>query len=228
MKFKGLFSSASSDWATPKELYEALDKEFRFNDDPCPLGGEGGLDRPWGNRTFLNPPYGRAIIDWVARAYQESCKGKLIVCLLPSRTDTKWWHDYVMQADEIRFIRGRLRFGNAKNGAPFPSAIVIFDGHGGFGKAMKNPRVKVWIDVGEDRSIYSPVIALVKGMARGAATVSDYSEFPDEKHRIWTTLKPKKKSLALTMQEQIMSYGIRCEIVDRFILSEAKHSKKLL
>ena len=124
---KGLFSSASQHWATPRELYEELDKEFNFNDDPCPLHGEGGLDRRWGTRTFLNPPYGREITKWLAQAVNESIWGSTIVCLVPSRTDTKWWHGLVMQyAKEIRFLRGRLKFGDSKNSAPFPSAIVIF------------------------------------------------------------------------------------------------------
>ena len=123
---KGLFSSATTHWETPKELYTELDKEFHFNDDPCPLHGEGGLDRRWGTRTFMNPPYGREIGKWLARAWAESIWGKTVVCLIPSRTDTRWWHEYVMKANEIRFLRGRLKFGDSVNSAPFPSAIVIF------------------------------------------------------------------------------------------------------
>ncbi len=122
----GLFTSASQHWATPKELYDELDREFHFNDDPCPLHGEGGLDRDWGSRTFVNPPYGREITNWVRKAWFQSHYCEVIVCLVPSRTDTRWWHDYVMKADEIRFLRGRLKFGNSKNSAPFPSAVVIF------------------------------------------------------------------------------------------------------
>ena len=124
----GMFKSATQHWATPRELYEELDKEFRFNDDPCPLHGEGGLDRKWGSRTFINPPYGREITQWLQEALWESeFRGTLVVCLVPSRTDTRWWHDYCMKADEIRFLRGRLKFGNSKDSAPFPSAIVIFN-----------------------------------------------------------------------------------------------------
>ncbi len=126
----GLFLSTTSHWATPADLLSALAAEFGgFTDDPCPLHStEDGLARSWGERTFLNPPYGRAITAWVEKALQESRDGKLVVCLLPSRTDTRWWHDIVMQATEIRFMRGRLRFGESKTGAPFPSAVVIFDG----------------------------------------------------------------------------------------------------
>ena len=127
----GLFTSLSPHWATPKAVYRQLDSEFDFNDDPCPLHGDGGLDenREWGSRTFINPPYGNAIVAWVRRAYDESLKGKLVVCLLPSRTDTRWWHDYVMKASQIRFIKGRLHFSEA-GPAPFPSAIVVFGERG--------------------------------------------------------------------------------------------------
>ena len=122
----GLFSSLSQHWTTPIEVYAELDREFHFNDDPCPLYGNGGLDREWGDRTFCNPPYGKEITKWLKKAYEESLMVKLIVCLIPSRTDTKWWHDYVMKG-QIRFLRGRLKFGNSKNSAPFPSAIVIYN-----------------------------------------------------------------------------------------------------
>lgn len=74
----------------------------------------------------MNPPYGREIRKWVRKAYEEAQKGATVVCLLPARTDTAWWHDYVMRAVEIRFVQGRLRFGGAANGAPFPSCVVIF------------------------------------------------------------------------------------------------------
>jgi site-specific DNA-methyltransferase (adenine-specific) len=124
---RSLFSSASEHWATPEDTYRALDAEFHFNDDPCPLGGSGGLERPWGTSTYVNPPYGRGIYDWLAKATHERLQGKTIVFLLPARTDTRWFHDIVLpQATEIRFIRGRLRFGGSKNSAPFPSMIIVF------------------------------------------------------------------------------------------------------
>ncbi len=119
------FSSATDNWSTPKDVYEALDAEFHFNDDPCPLNGTGGLERPWGSSTFCNPPYSK-IKDWVKKAWDESQLGKTVVLLIPSRTDTRYFHDYVMKAKEIRFIKGRLRFGNAIQNAPFPSCVVIF------------------------------------------------------------------------------------------------------
>jgi len=129
---RGLFTSASEHWSTPSDLYAVLDAEFGFDDDPCPLKSEeDGLDREWGQSTFVNPPYGSAIGKWLKKAYNESRKGKMVVCLIPSRTDTRWWHEYVMEAHEIRFLKGRLRFGDAVNSAPFPSAIAVFDGRNG-------------------------------------------------------------------------------------------------
>jgi len=126
---QGLFSSASMHWSTPKDLYAELDNEFHFNDDPCPLyATEDGLSRSWGTSTYVNPPYGRQITAWIKKGYEESLLGKVIVMLIPSRTDTRWWHNYVMKATEIRFLRGRLKFGEAKNSAPFPSAVVVFKG----------------------------------------------------------------------------------------------------
>ena len=128
MNTKLHFSSASDRWATPKAVYEALDAEFHFDFDPCPLdGNQDGLATLFvsfaGRRIFLNPPYGPGIGKWLERAREAD----LAVCLIPSRTDTRWWHDIVLPyASEIRFIRGRLKFGDATNRAPFPSVIVVF------------------------------------------------------------------------------------------------------
>ena len=124
---RGLFTTLRGDWKTPRSLYQALDAEFHFDYDPCPVNPKiNGLESEWGNVNFVNPPYGREITRWIQKGYQESLKKKTVVFLLPSRTDTRWWHDYIMEADEIRFIRGRLKFGDQKGSAPFPSAIVIF------------------------------------------------------------------------------------------------------
>ncbi len=118
-----LFSHASEHWATPKDVYAKLDAEFGFTLDPCPLNGDGGLTRSWrGERVYCNPPYGRGVASWLAKASE----AELAVYLLPARTDTVWWHEYAMQAQEIRFLRGRLRFGDAKAGAPFPSVVLVF------------------------------------------------------------------------------------------------------
>jgi site-specific DNA-methyltransferase (adenine-specific) len=122
-----IFSSKSPHYATPKKLYKLLDEEFHFNDDPCPIGNDiDGLMRSWGETTFCNPPYGKNINKWLMKAYMESLNGKIIVLLVPSRTDTKWWHDWAMLAQEIRFIKGRLQFENSIFPAPFPSTILVF------------------------------------------------------------------------------------------------------
>lgn len=128
MKSRVVFSSASVEWGTPSGVYEELDREFGFTLDPCPLGGtEDGLSTlflPWSNqRVWVNPPYSK-IRPWLDR-WRES---DLAVYLIPARTDTRFFHEIILpHATEIRFIRGRLRFGNATNSAPFPSMIVVFD-----------------------------------------------------------------------------------------------------
>jgi len=132
------FSSSNDEWSTPQDIFESLHKTYNFTLDPCSNGNakcenhfsiaDNGLVRPWAPHTvFMNPPYSQ-IGKWMAKAWEESTKGAVVVSLIPSRTDTKWWHSYVMQG-EIQFIRGRLKFGDAKHGAPFPSAIVVFDHH---------------------------------------------------------------------------------------------------
>ena len=122
------FSSQRLDWKTPKALYKILNAEFKFDFDPCPVNPNfNGLDIQWGKSNFVNPPYGREISKWIWKGYEEHCLDNVtVVFLIPSRTDTRWWHDYCMKADEIRFIKGRLKFDDQKNSAPFPSAIVIF------------------------------------------------------------------------------------------------------
>lgn len=123
------FSSQRMDWKTPKAVYQTLNAEFAFNHDPCPPNYViDGLSSEWGESNYVNPPYGRELPKWVQKSYEESVKGKTVVMLIPSRTDTRWWHDYCMKADEIRFIKGRLKFDDQENPAPFPSAIVIFRG----------------------------------------------------------------------------------------------------
>ena len=115
------------DWKTPKAFYDKLNTEFNFTFDPCPPNPTfDGLKIEWGGANFCNPPYGREILNWIKKGYEEHLKGKVVVFLIPSRTDTKWWHDYIMKANEIRFIRGRLKFDDQPNPAPFPSAVAIF------------------------------------------------------------------------------------------------------
>jgi len=120
------FSSQRLDWKTPKAVFQVLNSEFNFNDDPCPVNPKvDGLKREWGNCSFVNPPYGRELPEWIKKGFEEWRKGKTVVFLIPSRTDTRWWHSYCMKASEIRFIKGRLKFDNHTGPAPFPSAIVI-------------------------------------------------------------------------------------------------------
>ena len=115
-------------WLTPPTLMVELQQEFNFDFDPCPTNPSfDGLKVSWGKRNFINPPYGRKIKDWIKKAYEESLNNKLCVLLIPSRTDTKWWHDYIMKSKDIRFIKGRLKFSNYKNSAPFPSCVVVFN-----------------------------------------------------------------------------------------------------
>lgn len=121
------FLSQNMNWRTPEKFYKELDKEFHFDFDPCPSNPiSNGLEISWGERNYVNPPYGQKLKIWIKKAFEESKKGKLVVLLIPSRTDTKYWHEYIMKADEIRFIKGRLKFSDHKNSAPFPSCIVVF------------------------------------------------------------------------------------------------------
>jgi phage N-6-adenine-methyltransferase len=135
-----MMSSDRMDWETPGDLFDRLHQEFNFNLDVCALPhnskceqffspSDDGLNQDWNGVCWMNPPYGREIGKWIQKAYEESLRGSKVVCLIPARTDTKYWHDYVMQASEIRLIKGRVRFVGAEHSAPFPSAIVIF-GHG--------------------------------------------------------------------------------------------------
>ncbi len=131
------FSSATDEWATPQWLFDALHREFAFTLDPCATRenakcprfftrDDDGLLQNWGDEVvFMNPPYGAMISRWMWKAYDSARKGATIVCLVPARTDTGWWHRYAMRG-EVRLLRGRLKFGSATNSAPFPSAIVIF------------------------------------------------------------------------------------------------------
>lgn len=124
-----MFSSMTPEWQTPKAVYDELEEEFAgFDLDPCPIHRTGdGLKIPWEGKVFVNPPYGRNIIEpWIKKGYEAGQAGALVVMLLPARTDTHWWHDYVMKAGEIRFIKGRLKFSDYKNSAPFPSCVVVF------------------------------------------------------------------------------------------------------
>ena len=136
---KGLFTSNTDLWATPQDFFDNLNEEFHFTLDPCAndynhkcptyfTRKQDGLKQDWkGYRVFCNPPYGREIGAWVKKCYDESQKGTLVVMLIPARTDTSYFHDYIYHKAELRFVRGRIKFGNAKQGAPFPSMVVVFN-----------------------------------------------------------------------------------------------------
>jgi len=142
---KCLNSSEKMDWGTPQFLYDQLDAEFGFNVDVCAhelnhkcynyfTEDDDGLSLDWVGTCWMNPPYGREIGKWIKKAYEESLRGATVVCLIPSRTDTKYWHDYVMNAAEIRLVKGRIKFVHSEElhsaSAPFPSAIIVFKNTG--------------------------------------------------------------------------------------------------
>ena len=134
-----MFSSKSVIWETPQDFFDKLDIEFHFTLDAAALNEnakcknyytpeENGLKKKWNGIVWCNPPYGRKETGmWVKKAYEEYMRGcKTIVMLLPARTDTKWFHEYIYGKAEIRFVKGRLKFGGAKDAAPFPSMVVIY------------------------------------------------------------------------------------------------------
>lgn len=137
----GMMSSTTDEWATPQDFFDKLNAEFSFGLDVCAppenakcpafyTKEQDGLVQAWHKSAavcWMNPPYGRQIGAWMKKAYEESQKGATVVCLVPARTDTAWWHDYAMRGS-VRFVRGRLKFGGGKNSAPFPSAVVVFGG----------------------------------------------------------------------------------------------------
>jgi len=134
------FSSKDIEWSTPQDLYDSLNLTYRFTLDPCATKEnakcdkyytkeDDGLIKDWSKDiVFMNPPYGREIKFWIKKAYEESLRGATVVCLIPARTDTLYWHNYILnnKADDIIFVKGRLKFGNNKNPAPFPSAIIVY------------------------------------------------------------------------------------------------------
>lgn len=140
MNTQVMFSSANEVWATPQAFFDKLNEEFHFTLDPCANSEnhkcdrfftvqEDGLKQDWGGETvFCNPPYGRNVTGtWVKKAYEESLKpNTVVVCLLPSRTDTQWFHNFILGKAEMRFVQGRLKFGGSRDSAPFPSLVAIY------------------------------------------------------------------------------------------------------
>lgn len=132
-----MFSQKTDLWETPQDFFRALDSEYHFDTDVCALPENAkcrnyytpemdGLNQDWIGVCWCNPPYGRKIGDWVRKASESADTGATVVMLLPARTDTKWFHNFIYGKAEIRFIRGRLKFGGCRNSAPFPSMVVIF------------------------------------------------------------------------------------------------------
>jgi phage N-6-adenine-methyltransferase len=134
-----LYSSRSEDWPTPQSFFDRLDREFGFSLDPCATHAnakcrafftkkQNGLAQDWGtHRVFCNPPYGREMRDWARKCFEASNAGAFVVLLAHARTDTRWFHEWVYgKASEIRFIKGRLKFGDGAQSAPFPSLIAVF------------------------------------------------------------------------------------------------------
>jgi len=130
------FSSKTDLWSTPQKFFDELNKIYCFDIDVCANMEnakckdffsleQDGLRQEWLGNCWMNPPYGREISKWIKKAYESSLKGATVVCLLPARTDTRWFHDYCING-KVEFIKGRLKFGNSKNAAPFPSMIVVF------------------------------------------------------------------------------------------------------
>jgi len=130
------YSSRTDEWSTPDDFFAELNETFHFDLDACasPRNAkcaryftreQDALQQRWQGKVWMNPPYGREIAAFMRKAYEESLLGATVVCLVPSRTDTQWWHRYAMRG-QIIYLRGRLRFGGAETSAPFPSAIVIF------------------------------------------------------------------------------------------------------
>lgn len=139
MMTSGMYTSNTAEWATPRAFFEALDKEFHFTLDPCATAENAkcakfytketdGLAQSWrGERVFCNPPYGREIGKWVKKAHEETVGGgvDIVALLLPARTDTRYFHEYIYNRHEVRFVRGRLHFNESTAGAPFPSMVVV-------------------------------------------------------------------------------------------------------
>lgn len=132
-------SSKTDNWATPQDFFDNLNEEFHFTLDPCAneenhkcdlffTKEQDGLTKDWGEHVvFCNPPYGKEIANWVRYSYEQSQKpNTTVVMLIPARTDTRYFHDYIYGKAEIRFIKGRLKFGDATTAAPFPSMVVIY------------------------------------------------------------------------------------------------------
>lgn len=138
-KFGGKFDSATVEWATPQGMFDEYDAEFGFTLDVAATAENSkcadyftkevdGLSQEWSGVCWCNPPYGRAMKLWLQKAVDESANGVTTACLIPARTNTAWFHDLCLKHGEVRFVRGRPKFGGADHGLPQPLALVIFHG----------------------------------------------------------------------------------------------------
>ena len=135
---QALYSSRTDEWPTPQSFFDALDAEFHFTLDACATrrnakcaryftAAQDGLRQDWGtHRVFCNPPYGREMRAWACKCFEASRAGALVVLLAHARTDTRWFHGWVYGKAELRFIKGRLRFGDGAQSAPFPSLVAVY------------------------------------------------------------------------------------------------------
>ena len=138
-RFEKKFESATVEWPTPQELFDELNAEFGFTTDVAATNDnakyahyytqeQDGLKQDWRGVCWMNPPYGRAMVEWLKKAIRETWNETTTVCLIPARTNTAWWHDLCQKYGEVRFVRGRPKFGGADHGLPQPLAIVVFRG----------------------------------------------------------------------------------------------------
>lgn len=137
---EGIFSSRTDEWGTPQKLFDELNNKYHFTLDPCATDEnhkcdkyytkeQDGLKMSWGReRVYVNPPYGKEIYKWIEKCYNENKLGTFIVLLVPARTDTRWFHNFIYKKHKIEFIKGRLKFNDGKQSAPFPSMVVIMKG----------------------------------------------------------------------------------------------------
>jgi len=137
MDTKVMFSSKDNTWETPQEFFNEVDKEFGFTLDVCATDDtakckdyytpkDSAFNYEWEGVCWMNPPYGRGIGSWIQKAHESAQNGATVIALLPARTDTKWFHNYIYNMYEVRYIKGRLKFGGHTNSAPFPSMLVVF------------------------------------------------------------------------------------------------------
>jgi phage N-6-adenine-methyltransferase len=138
MNNKLMFSSERETWETPQDFFDLVNKEFNFDVDVCALPNSAkckkyytpeidALKQKWEGVCWMNPPYARVITGkWVEYAQSQAVRGTVVVALLPARTDTVWFHDAMVSEPAIMFLKGRLKFGGAKNAAPFPSCLIVF------------------------------------------------------------------------------------------------------